>query len=207
MANSSPFAIGLPDPATFQPTSSAQKRLEEIKSRLGKTRELTKLYNQRYNQLVDFTKVITDGYINNINVIVDIGSLLNMYNGVFDKMMEVLMAFDQDLKDEIKPESIAHIKALTNENLIKVNEFFQKDVKGVIAVMDKIGNSQMKTNLEDAITKYAKTKTSAENTIKSFVARGGSKNLKSYKPYRIKVQVNGGASRTDNGVHVLRKVN
>lgn len=188
------FKLGLPPADSFSPGTSAQKKLDEIKDRLVKTKQLTELYNKRYNKLVDFNKQLTEGYVKNINVIIDIGSLLTMYNAVFDKVMDIIGQFDAQLQTDVKPDSIEHIKQLTAESLQNVSKFFQNDVAKIAAIMDKSGNGNMKANLQTAVDRYKKVTSAADATIKEFVVAGGGRirkpneKLKPIKKYNVCVK-------------------
>lgn len=181
------FKLGLPPADTFSPGTTAQKKLEDIRERLIKTKQLTEAYNKRYNKLVDFNKQLTEGYIKNINVIIDIGTLLSMYNSVFDKVMEIIGQFDSQLQTDVKPDSIEHIKQLTTESLANVSKFFQNDVVKIASIMDKSGNGNMKVNLQTAVDRYKKVTTAADATVKEFATAAGGKHkkLKPVKVYQV----------------------
>lgn len=166
-----PFKLTLsPD---FQPATSAQKKLEAIKDRLVKTKQLTDVYTKRYQRLTEFNKMLTDSYLKNINVIIDISSLLTMYNGLFDKVLEILGQFDAQLVQDIKPETIAHIQQLTGDNIQKVVNYFQKDVHGLVGIMEKIGYNKMAENIRQASKTFIDTQKAAQTTMAEM--QGGKK--------------------------------
>lgn len=171
-----PFKLGVS--SEFIPTATAEKQLKAVRDRLEKTKELTSIYTKRYQQLTEFNRILTDSYLKNINVIIDIGSLLSMYNNLFDQVISILSQFDTELIQDIKPESLAHIQQLTGENIQKLTTFFGQDVNNIMRLMERVGFKTMADNLRLAQETFVTTQKEAEK-INVQPAIGG--RIKSHK--------------------------
>lgn len=182
---------------SLQPSNTAAQQLQDLKEKIEKTSQLTKSYTTKFAELAKFNKTLTEGYIKNINVIVDIGSLLNMYNGVFVKLMSVIQEFDSELVKDIDPNQIAHIRALTDTSLQRVNDFFKKDVENVKQLMAVMQQPDMIRNLTTAIDKYDTTQKEVPRILATLSGGAAYKAYKlNQKPLRRKRKVLQGKNQT-----------
>lgn len=162
----------------YVPSSTAIQQLQELEQKIENTKQLTKSYNAKFQELARFNKLLTDGYLKNVNVIVDIGSLLNVYNSVFSKLMSVIKEFDSELAKDIDPAQVAHIQELTEKSIGRVAEFFQKDVESVKTVMSMMGKTDMIGNLNAAAQNFAMTQSAVPRVLASMRAPvGGRKSI------------------------------
>jgi hypothetical protein len=168
---------------TLGTSSSAMKQLEDLRKKIDHTQELTKSYQSKFSKLATFNKLLTEGYIKNVNVIVDLGLLLNIYNEVFTSLMGVISKFDEELGKDIDPSQIAHIQTLTDNNLKRVSDFFRNDVSAIQSLMSSMGNTGMEKNLKEASQNYATALREAPGVIRGITSavggwhkQGGSRN-------------------------------
>jgi hypothetical protein len=149
----------------FSTSSSALQKLKELENKIDHTKKLAKSYNVKFQELARFNKQLTEGYIKNVNVIVDIGSLLNVYNSVFATLMNVIKEFDTELSKDIDPAQIAHIQALTERSLGRVSDFFHKDVNNVKNLMEMMGEKEMIVNLNSAAAHFEATQSKVPEVL------------------------------------------
>lgn len=122
------------------PPTNLQKQLETIREKMSKTKELTARYDQKYKQLVTFNKLLTEGYINNLYVIVDISNLLGSYSQTLEEVLRQLAAFDSVLASDIDTSSLQHIRDLTTQSLQNVAQFFSTDIDKIKRIFSDVGN-------------------------------------------------------------------
>lgn len=148
--------------------TSARAHLEALQERLAKTKKLRASYLNKMEEMNKFTKVVIDAYLNHVNVIVDLGSLLTLYNGVFAQIITLLNDLDADLLRDIDPNAFDHIRRLTDSSLQRVNDFFNQDVAAISEIMRAMGKPNMAENLNMAKGKYIATQQQVPQTLANF---------------------------------------
>lgn len=138
-------------------SKSVLKHLEDVRSKVLQTQELTGKYNKRMEELNKLNKVLTTGYVNNLNLVVDLSQLLTDYRDTLNEVLNVMKKFDDMILNDLNNTDIEHIKQLTDEKLIKVGRFFETDVQNVKSMLASLGKT-------DLITRLDKTKENFSNT-------------------------------------------
>ncbi len=151
------------------PGTGINKQLDDIRLKMAKTKELTEKYNKKYDELVKFNRLLTDGYVNNLHVIVDISSLLNAYSVAMSDILMQLSKFDEILLKDIDNSSIQHIRELTSESLRGVNTFFEREVSKIKDIFMNFGRDDVVRKLNTVQGNFV----TAQNESRQILQNGG----------------------------------
>ena len=158
------------------PSSSLMHQLEVVREKIGKTSSLAGMYKEKLKTLSDFNENLTYGYINNLNVIVDISFVLNEYKLLMTSVLEQLQQFDSTVVDDFKKVNIEHIRELTSEKLNKVATFFNS--QDFVKLKETLIN-QGKTDAASKISESEQNFKSIQTQARSVMQQGG--NQRHYK--------------------------
>lgn len=145
-----------------EPAKTILKQLDQVRQKVNKTQELTQKYNKQMDDVTLLNKKLASGYINNLNVIVDLSRLLTEYRDTMGDILEAMRTFDESL---MRNNDIQHIKDLTSEKLHQVNDFFKTDVKQVHELLKQQGRHDVAQRLFQSKDNFDETYKQSMNTI------------------------------------------
>lgn len=159
---------------SYLPQKSIIKQLDEVREKVSKTQELTAKYNKRMEEINKLNKLLVSGYVNNLNVIVDLSKLVAEYKDTLNEVLTVLQKFDDLILKDIEEGDIEHIRALTDEKLQQVNDFFKKDVEGIKSILTSLGRGDLISRINTSSTNFKNTYNQSLTTYSTFAStRGG----------------------------------
>lgn len=164
--------------SSAQPTASVKKKLEDIQTNLVETSKAVSLHKQKYNAVFEMQKRLSDSYLRNMQIILDISQLLVAYSGVFDRIMEVIAVINKQFDKDVSPEMIKSIKDLTVDKVQSMGSEVQKQVASLLNEMKKHNyqNDPLKARLGDLASQHQLIIQQAQQTEKLFSpppAKGG----------------------------------
>lgn len=159
------------------PSSSLLQQLEVVREKINKTSNLAGVYKNKFDELSAFNERLTYGYINNLNVIVDISYVLNEYKLLMTSVLEQLQQFDSTVVDDFKKINIEHIRELTSEKLNKVANFFNSDdFLKLKETLISQGKTDAASKINETEHNFKSIQTAAQGTLISMQSqRGGIK--------------------------------
>lgn len=111
------------------------KKLEDLKVQWEEHKKKINSMKMNKSELIEYTKKISDGYVANINIIVDISSILINYR----EFMNDLVKDMQTVFDETKSVSILsqtdldYLKNTTDKKLDELKNYFNKNLPTVMS--------------------------------------------------------------------------
>ena len=106
------------------PSMGLRAQLDQVRARIDKTSLLAQEYNKKLADLSAFNQTLTEAYINNLNIIVDVSGVLNEYKMLMSAVIEQLQSFDSSVSENFKNINVEHIRSLTSDRLRNVSNFF-----------------------------------------------------------------------------------
>jgi len=106
------------------PSAGLRAQLEQVRESIGKTSALAQEYNRRLAELSAFNHTLTNAYINNLNIVVDISGILNEYKILMSTVIEQLKTFDTSVAENFRTVNVEHIRSLTSDKLQNIAQFF-----------------------------------------------------------------------------------
>lgn len=160
------------------PSSSLMHQLEAVREKIDKTSSLAGMYKEKLSKLSEFNESLTYGYINNLNVIVDISFVLNEYKLLMTSVLEQLQQFDSTVVDDFKKINIEHIRELTSEKLNKVASFFNsQDFLKLKETLVNQGKTEAASKINQSEQNFKSIQSAARGTMAS-MQEGGRKTRK-----------------------------
>lgn len=145
----------------YGPSDGVLKQIDDVKTKIAKTRDLTATYNKKYKDLAEFNKTVSEGYINNLNVIVDISRLLNAYKDLMEQVIETLKKFDESITVDLQGVNLDHIKNLTVDSLRNVDSFLKTQTGSIKKLFETFGRKEEVTRLDKTLKNFDETITQA----------------------------------------------
>lgn len=153
---------------------SLAKNLELARNYAVEAAKKQQLRNEKLAKISKLNELLTAGYINNLNVIVDISKLLNEYKLTIDEIFKQLQQIDQFAAKELDGLSLDHIKELTSESVANIGKFFQTEVKNIKDLLSSVGKTAEIEKLNRTEQNFKDTFDQANNVITTVgVAKGG----------------------------------
>lgn len=172
---------------TFGANKNILKQLEEVQERLQRSQTLSQDYNMKYKELSRFNMMISEGYVNNLNVIVDLSRVLSEYKDTMDEVIKTMKKFDEMLFKDLENVNVEHLKDLTLQSLQNIDVFFKSDVDKIRGLFSSLGKS-------DFVNKINKSQQIFQTTVGAAIplyeelkkpAQGGAKIKVSPKKVRV----------------------
>ena len=164
------------------PSASLLQQLENVREKINKTSSLAVEYKKKLNELTSFNEELTYGYINNLNVIVDISAVLNEYKMLMTSVLEQLHKFDSAVAEDFQKINIDHIRQLTSDQLSKVERFFNgKDFTNLKETILLQGNTEAANKINAVKENFLSVTNKSRNTVAAFIQGG-----KRAKPTKLK---------------------
>lgn len=148
------------------PSASLLQQLENVREKINKTSSLAVEYKKKLNELTSFNEELTYGYINNLNVIVDISAVLNEYKMLMTSVLEQLHKFDSAVAEDFQKINIDHIRQLTSDQLSKVERFFNgKDFSNLKETILLQGNTEAANKISKVKDNFLSLSNKSRNTV------------------------------------------
>jgi predicted nucleic acid-binding Zn-ribbon protein len=154
-------------------------KIDEIEKRISGTSDKLKTEMTKYKQIAALNKKLTESYVTNYYVMVDISKLLKDYSEIFDKLSVVLQKYDQI---EISPIDMDHLKNITKAKLDEINGDFSKQTNNIRSLYTKynMGSELTKLSAVDPLTKNVGS--SVDDILNKL--KGGSKTVRKTRKTR-----------------------
>lgn len=187
--NASPdFGISMGD-SKFK----AAVKLNDIEEKFKKTNEKITSEATKFKNVANLNKKLTESYVQNYYVMLDISKLLKDYADVFEKLSEMLKKYDNI---EISPMDMDHLKLITRAKLDELNGDFTKQSTSIRSLYSKynMGNELNKLSAVEPLARNVGS--SVDETLSKFIKTGGTTN---YLKKTDKGSKNGRTSKEKKG--------
>ncbi len=145
------------------------EQLLALKGRVDTTMLKNKTELKKYRELSKFNEQLSQSYVANLRIIVDISNLLNSYNEFFELFKTRLAEIDQELGIPISSDDFDYLRRLTTEQMGQLNNVFKNETMNLKKMYSKFGRQKEYNDVEMAERLYDQTKASGEtaySTIK-----------------------------------------
>ena len=154
---------------------SLLEHLEDVRKRIQRTGSMATNYNKKSADLSSLNETLTKSYIQNLNVIVDISTVLNEYKAVMETVMTQLQSFDNSISDNLRGVNVEHIRDLTSDKLRRVNDFFNsEEFSRVRETLVSNGNTEAANEISKTYDSYKMLQTRAPE-VYAELKKGGRK--------------------------------
>ena len=130
-------------------SSGLESKLEELKKKWFENKSGLERNKARQKELFDFTELITKGYINNLNIIVDISKIMMEYKSFIEEISTTMESINTDLNTSaINNEDLNRLKSLTTVNIDKITNFFNGELDSIQKVLVNRGDIASSQNIQ-----------------------------------------------------------
>jgi hypothetical protein len=130
-------------------SSGLESKLEELKKKWFENKSGLERNKAKQKELFDFTELITKGYINNLNIIVDISKIMMEYKSFIEEISTTMESINTDLNTSaINNEDLNRLKSLTTVNIDKITNFFNGELDSIQKVLVSRGDIQSSQNIQ-----------------------------------------------------------
>jgi hypothetical protein len=155
------------------------KKLEELKVQWEDHKKKINSMKMNKSELIEYTKKISEGYVSNINIIVDISSILINYREFMNDLVKDMQTVFDDTKSIsiLSQSDLDSLKNTTDKKLDELREYFNKNLPTLMSEFKSKG-------FEDTAKKLGGLQSDFESIINSrekLVASGGAKKPPSAK--------------------------
>lgn len=150
---------------TFGADTGIAKTVEEVQTKMRSNNKQIKDKLTQYQQINKFSKQLSDAYIGNLEVMVDISQVLNYYAAVFQTLNHELTKNMDEFSSILKPEDLTYLQKLTRTQLDKLNNSFFSESDKLKKLYQNFGKQEEINRVERAETQIRSTSSSAEATL------------------------------------------
>jgi hypothetical protein len=122
------------------------EQLDAVRVRIDETEHLASTYRNKLRAADALNATIVEGYVNNIDIIVDISNLLNEYKRMMTQVVDQLGSLQGRESDA----NVKSIEDLTKQKMDKVASFFDEDVKEIKGLLAMFGKHRSAEKLVDS---------------------------------------------------------
>jgi hypothetical protein len=157
------------------PPKTTEKQINELKEQWAQANIKSAKQLERYKELVKFTNTLSEAYVNNIKVTIDVSNLLNAYNELLDEISKGLTSLQLNSNTGVRSEDVERLKNLTLLNIENINKTFTSGYDKVSnALKASSASPEQLRNLETAKISIENLNTSGVRSVLT----GGCKNCK-----------------------------
>jgi hypothetical protein len=163
-----------------QQQGSVTAEFTKLRESWANSQRKVKESNMKHKALIDLTNHLSNGYVANLNVLVDVSRLLMDYRSFIEEIAKGLAGLDADMGHSVKPDDIKYLQQMTNQSLSKITTFFSNDLQ---KVQDAL-TAKQQPGVANALGAVRSEFDSINNQFKAFKGQaGGSK--RRYSNHRI----------------------
>lgn len=113
-------------------------KIGSVKKQFRDNQEALQEYSGKYKKLLEFAKTMSDGYVNSVQVIADISTLLTAYKDLFDEIAANLQAFDFTLRSELRKDEIEQLRRATQQNMEILKATFNSEYVKIRSMIQEV---------------------------------------------------------------------
>lgn len=153
--------------------SSVLKQLETVQEKLRRTQTLSTEYNAKYRQLAELNKNLANGYVHNLNVIIDLSRVLTEYKDTLSTVIDTLQKFDDVMGKELGGVNVEHLQLLTEQSIRNLGSYFTDEVGKIRTVLSSLGKTDLVNKIDRSVSQFSQITNSSGQVYRSF--SGGSR--------------------------------
>lgn len=168
-------------------STNLNSQISKLKDQFVKNKEIAKEHAAKYNELITFANVMSDGYIASMQVIVDVSSLLNSYKDLLEELNTGIAEIGTAFNTGINASELEKLKNSTENSLSKIKNVFSTEYEKLYSVISRVsGNPQFISDLNNVKALVDKIDTQTSAVKRSILAGGGRKKWPRKKQVALK---------------------
>lgn len=145
--------------------------LEAVKGTIVKTNKKYREEFSKYRDIARFNQQLSNGYIRNLEAMVDVSRVLNYYVEIFNVIREEYAKNEQLLGPAmLKPTDISYLESLTKSKIDELNQRFMLETEKLKKLYGQFGKQAEIAKLTEAQRSLQTTTELANSTVSSLRA-------------------------------------
>lgn len=155
--------------------SELHTQIEQLKEAFQETQNKTKLQMNNLKKVTAFNEQLSKSYLGNLQVIIQISSLLTEIYSFIQVIRQSVDMLDQDVSASM---NFDYIQSLTRSNISSLHENFKKEIKTLKTIYTNVNMPTNIKQLEDAEQMMEKTVSNANTIFEEVKVKTGGKQKK-----------------------------
>lgn len=126
--------FGRPDDISFDEDPGVQ--ITEIQQSMRKNTEKYKQILEKYKSIQDMNKQLTSRYVKNLEIILDVSKILNMYMETFDTIREEISK-NSDMLSPLSVEDLSYIENATSNSVKSLSNTLLTEINKLEGLLEK----------------------------------------------------------------------
>jgi hypothetical protein len=166
--------------------------LEAVKGNILKTNKKYREELSKYREIAKFNQQISNGYIRNLEAMVDVSRILNYYSEIFNVLRSEFEKNEQVLGTALRTSDISYLERLTKSKMDELNNKFISETERLKKLYNQYGKNEELQRVVDAQNNLRATSEVAEQAyskVKQIEDQGmaGGKKLKRFVTHKKQV--------------------
>jgi len=138
--------IGRSDPKNIS------QEIEQVTKQIQRTNKKYTDEITKYKEIAKFNQKLTQSYVQNLQVIVDVSKLLEQYANVFYVLREETEKLEKSLGMQFNIDDFRYLERLTADKMMELNKTFMKETTDLKTLYEKYGKADEAKTIADAQT-------------------------------------------------------
>jgi hypothetical protein len=148
------FFRGQSSPTTFgikvNSVNGIPADIESVKGSIVKTNKQYREEISKYKEIAKFNQQISNGYIKNLEAMVDISRVLNYYIEIFTVLRDEFEKNEKELGNSLKTEDISYLENITRSKIDQLNTTFFAETEKLKKIYSQYGKTAEVNRLQQA---------------------------------------------------------
>jgi hypothetical protein len=145
-------------------------QIQQLKTNFASTQAKTKTQLTKFKGLVEFNKQLTESYVLNLNVMIQVSQLLREILAFLTLVKQSLDVMDSELSTQL---DMSYLQKMTEENINSLYVNFNNEIEHVKGVLKQYDRHDDVHKLEHAQDMMKKTITNASTYVNTIQQTGG----------------------------------
>jgi hypothetical protein len=143
------------------------KDLDDLKGNIVKSNKKYREELSKYREIASFNKQLTNGYIKNLEAMIDVSKLMNYYVEIFRIFKEEFEKNEALLNTTLNTQDIQYLETLTRSRIDELVTRFMTETDKVKTIYTQYGKTQEVDRVSEAQQALQKTVEGADYTMGS----------------------------------------
>jgi len=144
--------------------------LESMKGSIVRTNKKYREEISKYREIAKFNQQISNGYIKNLEAMVDVSRVLNYYIEIFNIIREEFSKNEQLMGNSLKTADIGYLEKLTKSKVDELNGKFMVESEKLKKLYNDYGKTAEATRVSEAQQNLRLTTEGADQTLSAVKA-------------------------------------
>lgn len=159
---------------TATPNQGTTEQLNQLRAKMDKVNRTYAEKLALYKKQQAYVTEISNAYIHNLKVVLDISQVMNIYMRTFEDISRGLSESEKALS-ELNPNDLLLLKKATNGHLKQMSQVLMTEIDKLSKIFERNGDKSKKLNLDKLMSDVSRT---IQITSNSSEQRGGAKKTK-----------------------------